>query len=195
MSTAETSVPLSPPLSQRLRRVLAVMLVFFLVGPPVGAMVFMLATAVVGLGVKTDLSSLLLVGAFSMIYAVPLSYLVGAGPALMTGAGIGLWLAFLGRMTWPFAVLAGLIAGMVLLSMSIAGFPPQNELFNAPAVPVMQLHVPPTLICCHRASGILPLQRGMSNPTRIVTPERRAAISATPAASAESTVRRAAGAR
>lgn len=149
MSTAETSVPLSPPLSQRLRRVLAVMLVFFLVGPPVGAMVFMLATAVVGLGVKTDLSSLLLVGAFSMIYAVPLSYLVGAGPALMTGAGIGLWLAFLGRMTWHFAVLAGLIAGMVLLSMSGSpGFPPQNELFNAPAVPVMLATCAvPTLIC------------------------------------------------
>jgi uncharacterized membrane protein YadS len=48
-------------------------------------MVFMLATAVVGLGVKTDLSSLLLVGAFSMIYAVPLSYLGGRGTGLDDG--------------------------------------------------------------------------------------------------------------
>ena len=46
-------------------------------------------------------------------------------------------------------ILAGLIAGMVLLSMSGSpGFPPQNELFNAPAVPVMLATCAvPTLIC------------------------------------------------
>ena len=149
MSMPDTSIPPAPALSQRLRRVFAVMLVFLLVGPPVGAMVFMLATAVVGLGAKTDLSSLLLVGAFSMIYAVPLSYLFGAGPAVVTGAVVGGWLAFLGRMTWPFAVLAGLVAGLGLLSMSgSSAFISQANPLDALAVPVMLATCAvPTLIC------------------------------------------------
>jgi hypothetical protein len=103
---------------KRVLRLLAITFIFVLVGPPVGAMTFALVTALIGMGGKPEAGSLFVVAAFAMIYAVPLSYLFGIGPAFLAGGLVGLWLAFFGPMRWFAAVIAGLVVGLLMQLMT-----------------------------------------------------------------------------
>ena len=107
-----------PMLWRRCLRVAGVMLVFVLVGPPVDGIVFMPAVALVGLGGGTDGSTMMLFAIFGMIYAMPLSYFIGWGPAALTGAFIGAWLAFYGPMDGGAALLTGLMSGLLMVGAS-----------------------------------------------------------------------------
>ena len=111
------AAPPMPTLAQRALRVLAVVLVFVAVGPPVGGFVFLPVVTLIGTGANMELSSLFVITAFGAIYAVPLSYLIGALPAALTGGFIGLWLAFYGRMSWWVAAATGIVAGFFLSGM------------------------------------------------------------------------------
>lgn len=107
-----------PSRGKRVSCVVAIVLVFLFIGPPVGALAFMLTTALIGMGAKVDLAGLSWIGLFALIYAAPLSYLIGAGPAAIGGLVVGIRQAFFGPVTWPMALLtgAGLGAGFLLLS-------------------------------------------------------------------------------
>ncbi len=107
-----------PPMRKRLLRLLAIVLVFMLVGPPVGAMTFMLVTALVGMGSRPEAGPLLIIAAFAMIYAVPVSFLFGAAPAAAAGVLVGGWLVFFGPMRWFAAVIAGLVVGLLMQLMT-----------------------------------------------------------------------------
>jgi len=113
-------VPLvrQPSRGKRVSCVIAVLLVFVFVGPPVGALAFMLTTALVGMGAKVDLAGLSWIGLFALIYAAPLSYLIGAGPAAIGGLVVGIRQAFFGPVTWPIALLVGAGLGIGFLLMS-----------------------------------------------------------------------------
>lgn len=103
--------PVQPTLLRRTLRLVAIVIVFGIVGPPVGAVIFMLAVALLGMNWKPDVSSMLLMTAFSLIYAAPLSYFIALPPAMTAGALIGLRLAFFGRMGWLLALAAALAVG------------------------------------------------------------------------------------
>lgn len=98
--------------------VLAVVLVFVLLGPPVGALVFMLTTALIGFGKGVDLAGLTWVALFAVIYAVPFSYLIGVVPAAAAGLLVGVRQAYFGPATAFYAAGAGLLVGICLLWMS-----------------------------------------------------------------------------
>lgn len=106
------TAPAQPTILERVLRFLLIVLVFAVVGPPVGAMIFMLLVALVGFGWKPEAGSMFVIAAFALIYAVPLSYLMGLLPAVLAGGLVGLRLAFFGRMGWLFALLTGLAVGV-----------------------------------------------------------------------------------
>jgi hypothetical protein len=112
------SITSTPSLKSRFIRALAILIVFVLVGPPVGALVFFLTMALFGMGQKVDLAGLGWIGLFALIYGVPFSYLIGIGPAAVAGLAIGIRDAFFRTATWAFAILTGLGVGVGLLVMS-----------------------------------------------------------------------------
>ena len=132
-----------PRMAARLLRLIAIVLVFMAVGPPVGAMAFMLSVALVGMGMNADLAGLTWVGLFALIYAVPLSYLMGIGPAIAVGLLVGIRQAWFGAITWPFAIAIGLAAGAGFLLLS--GQPIVPRFGDDAAQPV---HVPVIVATC-----------------------------------------------
>jgi hypothetical protein len=56
-----------------------------------------------------------------LIYAVPMSYFFGAGPATVAGLVIGLAQSFAGRAGWPLGLGTGLVVGVVVLARSGEG--------------------------------------------------------------------------
>ncbi len=102
----------------RIGRGAMTVLLFVAIGPPVGAMFFMMLVALSGLGRNADLAGLLWIGLFSLIYAVPLSYLFGALPAAASGVLVGLKRDLTGHAGWRFAVVAGTAVGIGLLVVS-----------------------------------------------------------------------------
>lgn len=112
------SIPSKPSLKSRFMRALAILIVFVLIGPPVGALVFFLTIGLFSMGQNLDLAGLGWIGLFALIYGVPFSYLIGIGPAAVAGLVIGIRDAFFRTATLAFAILTGLGVGAGLLVMS-----------------------------------------------------------------------------
>jgi len=132
------SAPVEPRLRQRLLCFVSIVLVFMLVGPPIGALVFMLTVALTAMGPNVDLAGLFWVGLFAMIYAVPVSYLIGVGPAAISGVVIGVRQAFFGPLSWWAAALIGLAVGVAMTVLAAQPLLPRAGGEDSPAtVPVM----------------------------------------------------------
>jgi hypothetical protein len=112
VSTDAATASAHPSFGARLRRLFGILGVFILIGPPLGAMVFMLTIALVGLGHDADLAGLTWIGVFALFYGIPFGYLIGIWPAAAAGILIGLWQAFIGRSTVWLALAAGLLVGV-----------------------------------------------------------------------------------
>jgi hypothetical protein len=122
-----------PGAAARVGRLVAVVLVFVVLGPPVGAAIWVALLA--GLSIPPDWDAaepgfrwFTLLG---LIYAVPMSYYFGAGPAAAAGLVIGAVQSFIGRAGWPLALGTGLVVGVVVLERSgqgpFAGAPPEGS--------------------------------------------------------------------
>lgn len=136
--------PPGPTPLRRVGRVLAVVLVFVLLGPPVGALAFMLTAALIGLGRSADLAGLTWIALFALIYAVPLSYLIGAVPAAVAGLIVGIRQVYFGPATWPYAVGAGLVVGCGVLIVSGQRITADSDV----SLPVIMMTcLVPTLVC------------------------------------------------
>jgi hypothetical protein len=96
----------------RIGQVLAIVLVFVLIGPPVGTMVFMMLITLIGLHYQVDLQGLSWIALFSLIYALPIGYMIGIAPAAASGLAIGIRQAFYGRVAWWLALAVGIIVGV-----------------------------------------------------------------------------------
>jgi hypothetical protein len=107
-----------PGIGARMWRLIAIVLVFVIVGPPVGATAFVLSAALIGMGIKIDFAGLTWIGLLALIYALPLSYLIGVGPAAAVGLLVGIRQAFFGAIRWPFALAIGLASGLAFLALS-----------------------------------------------------------------------------
>ena len=135
---------LQPTCLMRMTRVLAVVLVFVLIGPPIGGIVFMMTAALIGLGSGADLAGLTWVALFALIYAVPLSYFAGIIPAAIAGLLLGIRQAYFGPATWPWAVGIGLLIGFGLLYLSGQRI---GEDADAPVPVLLATCLVPTLVC------------------------------------------------
>jgi hypothetical protein len=136
-----------PTLGVRIGRLIEIVLIFVLLGPPIGFLVC-LPLLVISTG---DPPSAL----FAVLFVAPLCYLYGTAPAAFAGAAIGIRQAFFGSTRWPMACAVGLIAGGVFLA-SVDAFDPgpafQAQIFDGFAVPLfpalaMSTCLIPTLVC------------------------------------------------
>jgi hypothetical protein len=89
-----------------------ILVIFVLVGPPVGAVIFLVTVGLIGMGHQADLSGLAWVGLFAIIYGVPFGYLIGAAPAAAAGLLVGIRQAFFGRTPWWLAIAIGVLVGI-----------------------------------------------------------------------------------
>jgi hypothetical protein len=105
-------------LTERLLRALAVVAVFILLGPPLGALAFFLTIGAINLGHGVLPEDLFTIGLFALIYGVPLSYMIGAAPAALAGLAVGSWQSCRGRVTFLGALLIGLLTGIGLAMFS-----------------------------------------------------------------------------
>lgn len=155
------AIPAEPPLGKRLRCLFAIVMVFVVIGPPVGALAFMLSIAAIGMGSKVDLIGLSWIGLFALIYAAPLSYFIGAGPAAAGGLMFGVRQAFFGAVKWPVAALIGVGLGIGFLVMSGHSLPSMLTDTEQPE------HVPVMLITCLAATmACWAIVRGWHLPPR-----------------------------
>lgn len=152
-----------PPLGKRLRCLFAIVMIFVVIGPPVGAMAFMLSTAVIAMGSKVDLVGLSWIGLFALIYAAPLSYFIGAGPAAVGGLVFGIRQAFFGPVKWFVAALIGVGLGIGFLVMSGHSLPSMLTDSEQPEyVPVM------VVTCLAATMACWAIVRGWHLPPRVV---------------------------
>lgn len=104
-----------------------VVLIFVLVGPPVGALTFL---GLLSLWIARDASepgSAGMIFAFMTLYGVWLSWFVGGGPAALTGLVFATWQTFVGRVSWAVAGLIGLCAGVGVWAVAGGTYPGAPE--------------------------------------------------------------------
>jgi hypothetical protein len=109
------SASTSPNAGARIKRLLAILLIFVLVGPPVGALAFILTLRIVSIGTDVEFKYLTWVAMLSAIYLLPFSYLIGVWPAAAAGLLVGLWQAFKGPARWWVALAIGILVGIGFL--------------------------------------------------------------------------------
>ncbi|MDP2357390.1 MAG: hypothetical protein Q8M31_15195 [Beijerinckiaceae bacterium] len=90
-----------------------VVLIFLLVGPPVGAVVF-LAMVAVWVGQSSDPETVASVFAVLTIYGLLFSWFIGGLPATLTGLVFATWQTFMGPVRATMAAVAGIAAGLLL---------------------------------------------------------------------------------
>ena len=117
------SASAGPSVGGRIGRLLATMLVFVVLGPPLGAVIWIGILAALSMPPQTDAAdpSFTWFTLLGLLYAVPMSYFFGAGPAAAAGLVVGLAQSFVGRAGWPLALGTGLVVGVVVLERSGEG--------------------------------------------------------------------------
>jgi hypothetical protein len=141
-----------PSAAARIGRLIAIVLVFVVLAPPLGAVIWVALLAAIGLPPEWDVAApdrhwLTVLG---LIYAVPMSYYFGAAPAAAGGLVIGITQSFIGRAGWPLALGTALLVAVVVLERSgqshFAGTPEEAPFPEYPAVMILACLVP-TLMC------------------------------------------------
>jgi hypothetical protein len=141
-----------PGVVARLVRLIAIALVFVVLAPPVGALIWVALVAGIGLSpdwnaTDTERHWFTLLG---LVYAVPMSYFVGSAPAGAAGLVIGFTQAFIGRAGWPLALVTALLAAMAVLERSgqlpLLRAPEQSPFPEYPAIMILACLIP-TLLC------------------------------------------------
>ncbi len=116
------SAPVSAPVREygfgaKLWNFFVVVLIFLLVGPPVGAIVF-LGMLAVWIGKGSDPGAIGSVFAFLTLYGIIFSWFIGGLPAILTGLFFAIWQTFIGRTRWTLAAIAGIVAGLCLVAFA-----------------------------------------------------------------------------
>jgi hypothetical protein len=125
-------------------RFLLIVLIFVLLGPPVGAVTFV---GMLTLGFAADTGNpegAMWVGIFLLIYGLFLSWFIGFVPALIAGALVGVRQAFFGPVPFWMAGLIGLVVGLGAHAGSGDVLVPWNDGSYALFVPLCLV---PTLAC------------------------------------------------
>jgi hypothetical protein len=96
---------------RRLWSVVPVLVIFLIVGPPVGAVTFFLVIAAFGLAGQCEPEGFGWIGLFAVIYGAPLSYVFGSLPALAAGTIIAIRRTYGTSVSLAFAALTGVGVG------------------------------------------------------------------------------------
>ena len=99
----------------RILQVLVIVLVFAMVGPPIGGVLLLTLLAIVKTGPGTGASDYVTVVFFALIYGSVFAYLFGIIPAALVGLVVGVRQVYFGRVSLLEALGVGLIAGMVFM--------------------------------------------------------------------------------
>jgi hypothetical protein len=146
------AIPARPSTAARIGRLIAIVLVFVVLGPPIGAVIWVALVTGIGMPPEWDMAepSLSWLTLLGLVYAVPMSYFFGAAPAAGAGLLIGITQSFIGRVGWPLALGTGLVVAIVVLERSgqgpLAASPDQNPFPEYPAVMILACLIP-TLLC------------------------------------------------
>lgn len=132
-------------------RALATTLVFVVIGPPIGAITMFACISASNAARSMDLSGLGWIGLFTLIYGVPMSYLIGAPTAAMAGIVLGLGRAFLSWVSWKPAFLVGVALSLILVK--------STEPIQLMFIGVLFV---PTLVCWWIARRLVPAGRSGS---------------------------------
>jgi len=143
----------SPSLAARAGMAIGIVIVFVVVGPPVGFLTFLIASSPSdAMDTLTTLWSppyfVVLIGGIAM------SYVFGGGPLALAGLVVGIRQAYFGPGTWWIALATGLAVGVAVLGgvpVQLANFPSSDFSFT-PAVLILSC-VAPTLLCWLLVSG------------------------------------------
>jgi hypothetical protein len=136
----------------RMGRLIAIVLVFVVLAPLIGALIWVALVAGIGLPQDFDATDpdrhwFTLLG---LIYAVPMSYYFGTAPAAVAGLVIGATQAFVGRAGWPLALGTALAVAVAVLHRSgqlpLLGSPEQSPFPEYPAIMILTCLVP-TMLC------------------------------------------------
>ncbi|HEY6255274.1 MAG TPA: hypothetical protein VIY51_05715 [Xanthobacteraceae bacterium] len=133
----------------RIGALIAIVLVFVVLGPPIGAFAWVLMIV--------NIESLRqgAIDPFQVLLVVPIGYLFGIAPAAAGGLALGIRQAFFGRATWAMALAVGFVAGAILLK-DIDGLDPdarfQARGFDGSRLPqysaiLLLTCVIPTMLC------------------------------------------------
>jgi hypothetical protein len=141
-----------PSAAARIGRLIAIVLVFVMLAPLIGALIWVALVAGIGVPPEWEVTGAdrHWVTVLGLIYAVPMSYYFGAAPAAAGGLVIGFWQFFVGRAGWPLALGTGLVVAIMVLDRSGQGAfvaaPDQSPFPEYPAVMILACLIP-TLLC------------------------------------------------
>ncbi|MBM3520386.1 MAG: hypothetical protein FJX63_06430 [Alphaproteobacteria bacterium] len=127
---------------------IATFLLTLLLGPPIGGIIFAICVAILpAMGAIAgdlidvgDMSSAVAIAAFISLFAIPLSYFVGAAQAAMTGLAYALHGWLLGRPPFWLAVMVGLF---VFVGALISGYSAVGDWY----LPFLAIHLVPAIAC------------------------------------------------
>jgi hypothetical protein len=141
-----------PGPAARIGRLIAIVLVFVLLAPPIGALIWVALLVGIGLPPEWQVTEAdrHWATALGLIYAVPMSYYFGAAPAAAGGLVIGFWQSFVGRAGWPLALGTALVVAIAVLDRSGQGLllatPGEGPFPEYPAVAILACLIP-ILLC------------------------------------------------
>ncbi len=149
-----------PSAAARIGRLVEIVLIFVVLGPPIGSFVWLMLLTISAGNPGRALTDLPLVPLAVLVFA-SIGYVYGAVPAALAGLAIGIKQAFFGRTTWPMALAVGLIAGVIFLE-GLDVFNPrvvlQTQRFDGspvsefPAIAILTCLVP-TMLCWSLVRG------------------------------------------
>jgi hypothetical protein len=97
--------------------VVAIMWIFIIVGPPVGAMAFVFTLALVGMAMRPDLAAATGVGLFALLCAMALRRRIVAGPAAADDLLASIRQTCFGPLAWPMVAAGAVAVGLGVLSL------------------------------------------------------------------------------
>ena len=143
---------------QRIATIAKVLAIFVGLGPPIGALALFVGIGLYVSMQSGDFAGLMWIPMLGIIYAVPLSYLIGAIPAAIAGLIVGVAATFNYRPGFLFSTATGLAIGLGLV---YAGGRPilrttlENASDNVSAVLLVGTCLAATLTCSALARAVI----------------------------------------
>lgn len=133
----------------RVRRCLAVVLIFVAIGPLIGGIVLIYGSEIARLRSAAEFWAVTRKFADATALIVGMSYVLGTIPAAAAGLLVGIRQAFYGKVTWSMALGCGLVVGIafVLVVVTVARNSGEASLFSAPSALMLAVCAMSTMVC------------------------------------------------
>lgn len=144
---ASDALAAEPGIGRRFRRFFLLLLYFVAAAPPIGSVIFFTLVAVGKIETAADAAYALAAPFIGLLFS-PFSYLFGALPAAIGGAGVAAWQAFRGPVSAVAIAILGALLGLGVAAVTQGIFGVDFKAVDWPAAISMFLTAMlPTLIC------------------------------------------------